>query len=79
MKSNLIDAAIIEDTVAKGYVNKDKSLQMSETGRSDSNKGSAIAFPKDSKLTNDFNRELKKMKENGELDKLIVKWFDDQK
>jgi arginine/lysine/histidine transporter system substrate-binding protein len=54
-------------------------LQMSDTGRPDSSKGSAIAFPKDSKLTNDFNRELKKMKENGELDKLIVKWFDDQK
>ena len=79
MKSNRIDAAIIEDTVAKGYVNKDKSLQMSDTGRPDSSKGSAIAFPKDSKLTNDFNRELKKMKEKGELDKLIVKWFDDQK
>ena len=38
MKSNRIDAAIIEDTVAKGYVNKDKSLQMSDTGRPDSSK-----------------------------------------
>jgi polar amino acid transport system substrate-binding protein len=37
--------------------------------------GSAIAFPKDSNLTEKFNKELKKMQENGELDKLVVKWF----
>lgn len=76
MKSNRIDVAIIEDTVAKGYVAKDDTLQLVETGREDSNKGSAIAFPKGSKLTDEFNKELQEMKESGELEELIVKWFD---
>ncbi|TYR82486.1 transporter substrate-binding domain-containing protein [Priestia megaterium] len=76
MKSNRIDVAIIEDTVAKGYVEKDDTLQLAETGREESNKGSAIAFPKDSKLTEEFNRVLNEMKENGELEELVIKWFD---
>lgn len=50
---------------------------MFDIGCSDLSKGLVIVFFKDSKLMNDFNCELKKMKENGELDKLIVKWFDD--
>jgi polar amino acid transport system substrate-binding protein len=37
--------------------------------------GSAAAFPKDSDLTNKFNKELKEMKEDGTMDKLVEKWF----
>ncbi|WP_409297886.1 transporter substrate-binding domain-containing protein [Peribacillus sp. SCS-26] len=72
------DAAIIEDTVAKGYMKNDKNLVSHELNV-EGEAGSAIAFPKDSKLTKEFNAELKKMKENGELDKLIIKWFDNAK
>ncbi|WP_026694705.1 transporter substrate-binding domain-containing protein [Peribacillus kribbensis] len=68
------DAAIIEDTVAKGYLKNDKKLAGYEIPVVEE-AGSAIAFQKGSKLTKEFNAELKKMKENGELDKLIVKWF----
>jgi arginine/lysine/histidine transporter system substrate-binding protein len=73
-----MDAAIIEDTVSKGYLEKNPELGgFKIEDREEA--GSAIAFPKGSKLTDDFNRVLKEMKENGELDKLIVKWFGGEK
>ncbi|MCM3566689.1 transporter substrate-binding domain-containing protein [Neobacillus mesonae] len=75
MKSGRFDAAIIEDTVAKGYINKEKDLTDFTISDKPEDAGSAIAFPKNSELTKKFNEELKKMKENGELDKLVVKWF----
>jgi arginine/lysine/histidine transporter system substrate-binding protein len=73
-----MDAAIIEDTVAKGYLEKNPELGGFKIEDKEE-AGSAIAFPKGSKLTDDFNRVLKEMKENGELDKLIVKWFGGEK
>ncbi|MBS4215751.1 transporter substrate-binding domain-containing protein [Neobacillus rhizophilus] len=76
IKAGRFDAAIIEDTVAKGYFAKEKDLKGFIYNNDESeDTGSAIAFPKNSDLTEKFNKELKKMKESGELDKLIVKWF----
>lgn len=75
IKAGRFDGAIIEDVVAKGYLSKDDSLSSFEAAEANEDAGSAIAFPKDSELTEKFNAELKKMKESGELDKLIVKWF----
>lgn len=74
IKSGRFDSAIIEDTVAKGYLTNEKDLA-GFTFEAKGVEGSAIAFPKNSDLTEKFNQELKKMKENGELDKLVVKWF----
>jgi arginine/lysine/histidine transporter system substrate-binding protein len=75
LKSGRFDAAIIEDTVAKGYFKNDKELKGFTISDDPEEAGSAIAFQKNSDLTEKFNKELKKMKENGELDKLVVKWF----
>ncbi|WP_445493182.1 transporter substrate-binding domain-containing protein [Niallia sp. 03133] len=75
IKAGRFDAAIIEDVVAQGYLKKDNSLTSVEAPQPEDSAGSAIAFPKNSKLTEEFNAELKKMKENGEIDKLVVKWF----
>ncbi|WP_042458167.1 transporter substrate-binding domain-containing protein [Neobacillus dielmonensis] len=77
IKSGRFDAAIIEDTVAKGYFTKETELE-GFTLKDDPEAGSAIAFPKNSDLTEKFNKELKEMKENGELDKLVIKWFGDK-
>ena len=68
-------AAIIENTVAEGFLKKNKELQGFTIKTKDEEAGSAIAFPKNSDLTKKFNKALKEMKDNGELDKLIVKWF----
>lgn len=75
IKAGRFDAAIIEDTVAKGYFKKETDLSGFTISDNPEEAGSAIAFPKNSDLTAKFNKELKKMKENGELKQLIVKWF----
>ncbi|WP_075982234.1 transporter substrate-binding domain-containing protein [Bacillus massilinigeriensis] len=75
IKAGRFEAAIIEDTVAKEYFKKNKDLDGFTIEGNAEDAGYAIAFPKDSKLTNDFNQALIEMKENGEIDKLIVKWF----
>ncbi len=75
IKNGRFDAAIIEDTVAKGYIEKETDFQGFTLSDNPEEAGSAIAFPKNSDLTAKFNKELQKMKENGELDKLVVKWF----
>lgn len=76
LKAGRIDAAIVEDTVAQGYINNNDDLEFS-TVEVSGESGSAIAFPKDSELTEAFNQELEKMKENGELDALVTTWFKD--
>ncbi len=68
------DAAIIEDTVAAGHFENNPDLvgfEVEDAGEA----GSAIAFKKESELTEEFNKVLNEMKENGELEKLVVKWF----
>jgi len=69
-----LDAAVIEDTVAQGYLEKNKDV--SGFTVEDAEGGYAIAFPKDSELTEEFNNTLKEMIENGEIDKIIKKYFD---
>ncbi|OLO42809.1 ABC transporter substrate-binding protein [Alkalihalophilus pseudofirmus] len=71
-----IDAAIIEDTVAKGYLERNTELTSFLLPHTEE-AGSAIAFPKDSELLDPFNEELQKMKEDGKLEELILKWFDE--
>lgn len=75
LKSGRIDAAIIEDTVAKGYVESNQDLEFNTIPQSGP-AGSAVAFPKGSEYVTKFNDAIKKMKESGELDKLIKKWFE---
>ncbi len=75
IKAGRFDAAIIEDLVAKGYLEKNKDLTGFLLEGDTEEIGSAIAFKKDSELRDQFNAELKKMKENGELDELVLKWF----
>lgn len=75
VKAGRFDVAMIEDTVAAGYLKNNKDLTGFKVADDPDKAGSAIAFPKGSELTEKFNNELKKMKENGELDKLVKKWF----
>lgn len=77
IKAGRMDAAIIEDTVAKGYLDQNPDIEGFTI--EDTDGGYAIAFPKDSKLTADFNKELKALKDSGELDKIIKKYFDAEK
>lgn len=73
VKTGRINAAVIDLSPAKSYVEKDKDLQASIIeGYQESY---AIAFPKNSPWIEKFNEAFKKLKENGKLDELISKWF----
>jgi arginine/lysine/histidine transporter system substrate-binding protein len=74
VKAGRVDAAIIEDTVAKGFVKNNPELEYNTIAETES-EGSSIAFPKGSPLVANFNTSLKKLKDSGELDKLVQKWF----
>ncbi|GAJ39451.1 transporter substrate-binding domain-containing protein [Saccharococcus caldoxylosilyticus] len=77
IQAGRFDAAIIEDTVAKGYLkNSNGKLEGHTMPTSEQEAGSAIAFPKGSKLRDEFNKVLQEKMKNGEVDKLIKKWFD---
>ncbi|MFC7783418.1 transporter substrate-binding domain-containing protein [Rossellomorea sp. GCM10028870] len=75
LQNGRFDAIIIENTVANGYLDKNKELQGNTMDVNEEEAGSAVALPKDSELTSEFNDALKKLEENGELDKLAEKWF----
>ncbi|MDJ1184407.1 transporter substrate-binding domain-containing protein [Roseofilum casamattae] len=75
VQGKTIDGAIIESTVARQYASANPDLDFShpfDTGE----EGSAIAFPKGSEYTQQFNRILQQLKQNGEIERLIQKWFD---
>ena len=76
IKSNRIDAAIIEDTVAKGYTANNADLVFNTIPSNPQEAGSAIAFPKGSEQVAGFNKVIRQMKESGELEKLAKKWFE---
>ncbi|QDX95104.1 ABC transporter substrate-binding protein [Brevibacillus laterosporus] len=67
-------AAVVENTVAQGFLDKNPNLQ-STVMTTNNTEGYAIAFPKGSEHVEKFNEVLKKMEENGEMDKLIKKWL----
>ncbi|MDQ0269367.1 transporter substrate-binding domain-containing protein [Cytobacillus purgationiresistens] len=73
IKAGRLDAAIIEDTVAQGFFEKDEELDGFTI--EDADGGYAIALPKNSELTEEFNEALKEMIDNGEVDEIIKKWF----
>lgn len=77
VKSKRIQAAIIEDTIAKGFIDNNPDLEFN-TVPNVGEAGSAIAFPKSSNLVTDFNRVLAQMKQSGEIERLVKKWFENQ-
>ncbi len=56
-----------------------KDLQGIEIKEAPEEVGAAIALPKNSDKTAEFNKVIKKMQENGEMDKLVKKWFGSEK
>ena len=74
IKSGRIDAAIIEETVARGFAQANPELEFNVIPK-DGVGGSAIAFPKSSGLVEPFNQVLQQMKDKKELEKLATKWF----
>jgi polar amino acid transport system substrate-binding protein len=74
LRSKRLDAAIIEDTVAKGFVQANPDLEFNVIPP-EGESGSAIAFPKGSPLVTAFSGVIDQMKSNGELGRLVNAWF----
>jgi polar amino acid transport system substrate-binding protein len=77
IKSGRIDAAIMEDTIAKGYIANNADLQFNIIPSEPEETGSAIVFPKGSPLLKEFNPVLEEMKKSGQIEVLVKKWFGD--
>jgi His/Glu/Gln/Arg/opine family amino acid ABC transporter permease subunit len=75
LNSGRIDAAIVEDAVAIEMVNANPKLVLNFLPATEEDNGYAIAFPKQTALVGDFNRVLNQMKDNGQLQMIIDKWF----
>jgi polar amino acid transport system substrate-binding protein len=74
IKAGRIQAGVVEDTVAQGFIEKNPDLEFAII-QTDGPSGSAVAFPKGSEWVEPFNQVIEKMKENGEIDTLAEKWF----
>lgn len=73
VKAGRIEAAVIDISPAKAYVENNKDLQA--TILEGYQESYAIAFPKNSIWTEKFNQALMTLKKNGKLNELIAKWF----
>lgn len=73
LKVNRIDGVLIEEAQAKAFVKKNPALSYSII--LDKNDSVAIAFPKNSKLVEPFNRAIKKLEESGKLEEIKNKWL----
>ncbi len=76
LKDEQLSAIVAEKEVAASIVNEHSELEMiGFASRLDDINGKAIAFTKGSEYTDQFNEALQTLKENGELEKLINKYF----
>ena len=74
LKVGRVEALIMEDTVAAGYVEANPDLEFN-TIETEGESGSAIAFPQGSPLLEDFDGVLEQMMSDGTMDELVTKWF----
>lgn len=78
LKAGRIDAAIVEDTVSKGFISSNPDLEANVIPNVPGKSGSAIAFPKGSPLVKEFDPVIDELKSSGKIDDFVVKWFGDQ-
>ncbi|MFB2646478.1 ABC transporter substrate-binding protein/permease [Cylindrospermopsis raciborskii] len=76
IKSGRIDAAIMEDTIAKGFIANNPDLEFNIIPSDPDETGAAIVFPQGSPLLNKFDIVLEEMKQSGKIQELVNKWFD---
>lgn len=74
IRSGHLDAIVIADVVANGYIEANKDLSSFELPE-EHKLGLSMAFQKGSALTAEFDRVLKELQDNGEVEKLVLKWF----
>ena len=78
VKAGRVDGAIVENSIATGFIANNPDLEFNTIPSNTEEAGSAIAFPQGSARVDDFNRVLAQMKQSGEIDKLVKKWFENK-
>lgn len=76
LKTGRIDVALIDRAIAKQYINRQSEFKRVVIDN-EPPAGVAIAFPKDSPLLKTVDRELKRLRRDGTVEELVLKWFDD--
>ena len=76
IKNGLMDALVVEKLVAERLIEANPGFEKVLVDSDlDQMYGNAIAFPKDSEWVDDVNKALETLIENGTLEALIDKWF----
>lgn len=78
LSTGKIQVALIEDVVGKQYVAKHSELSISSFAPFEKRQ-TAIAFTKNSEVTERFNKALSNLNENGTIEMLQKKWFSEDK
>lgn len=79
IKNKRIDFIVVEKAVADEYVAKNDDLSTFKLDVGTNSEGNVFAFKKgNTALCEEVNGVIKEMKENGELDKLIAKYFGEE-
>ncbi|MBP1948494.1 ABC transporter substrate-binding protein [Virgibacillus litoralis] len=73
LKSNRVDVAYMDKTVAVGYIEEQGFAGFDDP--TTSSPGMGIAFPKGSDLRDDVTKVLKELEKNGKLQELKDKWL----
>ena len=73
LKTKRLDAIVCDSTVADQYV-ADGTYEITWK-QEDEPEEFGICFPKDSELVEDFNTALKKLEDNGKLQKILDTYF----
>ncbi len=76
LKTRRIDVAMIDRAIAKKYIKRGSEFKRIVL-ENEQPAGVAVAFPKESPLLREVNRELTRLRQNGTIEELVLKWFDD--
>lgn len=80
IKNKRIDFVVVEKAIADKYIETNPELSYFQLEAEGNSTGNCFAFKKgNTDLKEDVDKAIKKLQDNGEIDKLVEKWFKDEK
>ncbi len=76
IKNKRIDLVVVEKAIADEYIATNPELAYFQLEAEGNSTGNCFAFKKgNTELKDDVNKAIQTLKDNGEIDKLVAKWF----
>ena len=76
IKNKRVDFVVVEKAIVDKYVETNPELSYFQLEAEGNSTGNCFAFQKgNTDLRDDVNKAIKKLQDNGEIDKLVEKWF----